>query len=263
LARPLKAPLLAEQTRQAIMDRQEFGLYFAIIVAECALLAFLEKSSKCVTNFQARKCCHAGTGLMLLQFDSRTAQSRALVYVIGLFSLGMTWEVIPGIPPFRFGKSRDIGMTVYLVVATVWFFLELPIVVLAPMFFADPAGAIVGKWLSGMKDKGVINPVWWRGGGTTKTIGGSTAVLVFTMLTFAAPATLSQRFIVGVLAVLAEALGGPYDNLLLVIVVVGSRLALNYLETGRLTLDVGMSHSTSPFQILLHQEQAFLAPRFL
>merc|ERR1719499_940373 len=193
--------------------------YFSIIVMECALLAFLEKSEKCITNFQARKMCHAGTGLMLLQFDSRKPQARLLVYLIGIFSLAMTWELIPGIRPFRFGKSRDIGMTVYLVVAMLWFWLELPIVVLAPMFFADPAGAIVGKWLSGLKDKGVLNPVWWRGGGTTKTIGGSAAVLAFTVLTFAPPATLPQRLLVGVLAVLAEALGGPFDNLLLVLCV--------------------------------------------
>merc|ERR1719401_3004524 len=113
----------------------------------------------------------------------------------------MTWELIPGLRPFRFGKSRDIGMTVYLLVAMLWFWLELPILVLAPMFFADPAGAIVGKWLSGLKDKGVINPVWWRGGGTTKTVGGSAAVLVIT--------------------------------------VVGARAVLNAWETGRFTLDCG------------------------
>jgi len=217
--------------------------YLSIIVMECALLAFLEKSERCISNFQARKMVHAGTGLMLLQFDSRKPQARMLVYLIGIFSLAMTWELIPGLRPFRFGKSRDIGMTVYLVVAMLWFWLELPIVVLAPMFFADPAGAVVGKWLSSLKDRGVLNPVWWRGGGTTKTVGGSAAVLVFTALTFAAPATPAQRLVVGALAVLAEALGGAFDNLLLVLCVVGSRLALNAMETGRFSLEVGLESS--------------------
>eukprot|EP00434_Breviolum_minutum_P037913 symbB.v1.2.033618.t1/scaffold4203.1/size69029/5 len=81
-------------------------------------------------------------------------------------------------------------MTVYLVVAMVWFALELPIHVLAPMFFADPMGAVVGKYLSSMKDKGIVNPVWWTRGGVTKTLGGSAAVLTFTVITFAGPASL-------------------------------------------------------------------------
>lgn len=238
----------------------DWAWYFSIIAAECALLAFLEKSSRCVTNFQARKCCHAGTGLMLLQFDSRNPQARILVYIIGLFSLAMTWELIPGLKPFRFGKTRDIGMTVYLVVAMLWFWLELPILVLAPMFFADPAGAVVGKWLSGLKDKGIVNPVWWRGGGTTKTLGGSAAVLLFTILTFSAPATFTQRLVVGMLAVLAEALGGAFDNLLLVIVVVGARAVLNAWETGRFSLECGwVPPSAMPLPPL--QSQAFLSYR--
>merc|ERR1719414_228564 len=135
--------------------------------------------------------------------------------MVAVGGLVMTWEVVPKLKPFRFGKARDIGMTVYML----WFYSQLPIRALAPMFFADPAGAIVGKYLSSLKDRGVRNPVWWRGGGTQKTIGGSAAVLLFTAVSFAPPATLAQRLLVGVLAVLAEALGGAFDNLLLVIVV--------------------------------------------
>lgn len=213
---------------------------FACLVgAECALMAFLQHSEKCLSNFQARKICHAGTGLMLLQLDSRQQEVRWLVYVFGICSLAMTWEIHPKLRPFRFGKTRDIGMTAYMLVAMLWFSLEMPIHVLAPMFFADPAGAIVGRYLSSMKDQGVINPVWWSRGGTTKTLGGSGAVLFFTMVTFANPATFLQRLLVGVMAVLAEAIGGAYDNLLLVIVVVGSRLVLNWLSTGSLALEHG------------------------
>ncbi|CAE7702031.1 unnamed protein product, partial [Symbiodinium sp. CCMP2456] len=60
--------------------------------------------TRCLSNFQARKLCHAGTGLMLLQLDSRDEHTRYFVYMIGLGSLALTWEVHPKLKPFRFGK---------------------------------------------------------------------------------------------------------------------------------------------------------------
>jgi len=201
--------------------------YVSVIATEAVLLTFLEKTGRCITDFQARKMAHAGTGLMLLQFNSELLEARTIVYVIGCGSLAVTWELLPGLRPFRFGKPRDIGMTVYSLVAMLWFWMQLPIMVLAPMFFADPAGAIFGKWLTSKKDQGVWNPVWWRAGSAMKTVGGSAAVMFFTAMTFASPATTLQRILVGFLAAMAEAIGGAYDNLLLVIVVVGSRLLLD------------------------------------
>ncbi|CAJ1417340.1 unnamed protein product [Effrenium voratum] len=236
----------------------ELQLLAALAAFESCLLAFLEKSPQCLSNFQARKICHAGTGLMLLQLDSREVLARYFVYAIGVISLAMIWEVHPKLHPFRFGKSRDIGMTVYLVVAMLWFSLQLPIHVLGPMFFADPMGAVVGKYLSSMKDKGIVNPVWWTRGGVTKTLGGSAAVLCLTIITFAGPATFWQRLIVAVFAVLAEAIGGAYDNLLLVLVVVGFRMFYNVLEFGSLSLE----HGRPPLVVSTAavQAQAFLAP---
>lgn len=237
---------------QTAMEAQGF---LGLVVFECALLAFLQKSNECLSNFHARKICHAGTGLLLLQLDSRQEEARWFVYMIGVGSLAMTWEIHPRLKPFRFGKSRDIGISAYLIVAMLWFRLQLPIRVLAPMFFADPAGAVVGKFLSGLKDQGFVNPVWWSKGGTTKTIGGSMAVLVFTILTFAGPASLTERLIIGILAVLAEAIGGAFDNLLLVGVVVGARLLLNFLHFGSPSLEYGRppigSGFVNPFSGLL------------
>lgn len=250
-----------------VAGMEDAWFYCVLIAVECALLAFLEKSTECLTNFQARKMCHAGTGLLLLQLDSYDAQARYFVYLVGVGAMAQTWELIPKIKPFRFGKSRDIGMTVYMTVAIFWFYMHQPIRVLAPMFFADPAGAIVGKYLSSLKDRGVRNPVWWRGGGTTKTVGGSAAVLLFTVISFAPPATLLQRVVIGMLAVLAEALGGAFDNLLLVIVVVGSRLLLNALEFGEVSLEPGRASggvaagaAAAATAFSIQRSAAFLAP---
>jgi len=215
---------------------QEAMHYGLLIVFESTLLTFLQKSGDCLSNFQARKLCHAGTGCLLLQLDSRSPQARWFVYLFGIFGLVLTWELIPRLQPFRWGRKHDVGMTVYSLVAMLWFWLEMPVHVLAPMFFADPAGAIVGRSLSGLKEYGVHNPIWWQREGVTKTVGGSAAVLFFTAITFAGPATLLQRLVVGAVAVLAEALGGAYDNLLLVLVVVGLRSLLNFSDFGTFSL---------------------------
>jgi len=230
-----------------------------LLVLECALLAFLEKSKGLLSDFQARKLCHAGTGLFLLQLDSRIQLFRYFVYSVGCGAMALTWEVHPRLKPFRFGKPRDIGMTAYMLVAMLWFSLELPVHVLAPMFFADPMGAVVGKYLSSMKDRGIHNPVWWRRGGVTKTLGGSAAVFLFTVLTFASPATLPQRMAVGLLAVLAEAIGGAYDNLLLVIIVVGCRMLLNQLEFGSPSLEYMRPPMSSSLTPLTGPPLAFVA----
>jgi len=242
-----------------------------LLIVELAWVGFLEKSAACISDFQARKLCHSGTGLVLLQLDSREPQARNFVYIVGLGALAVTWGLIPQIKPFRFARRHDEGMTVFMIVAMIWFYMELPIQVLAPMFFADPAGAVVGKYLSSLKEYGVPNPIWWRGGGTKKSVGGSAAVFVFTMLTLASPATILQRFVVGVLAVFFEALGGAFDNLLLVLLVIGSRMCFNFQESGefslRLSSDaptaVGTSAVATVFVAVRRQAQGnvFLGPR--
>lgn len=200
-------------------------------------VGFQEKSPRsCISDFHARKLTHAGVGLLLLQLDSRDPLSRYFVYAMGVGAMLITWELVPKIKPFRFQRPRDVGMTVYMIVAMFWFFQELPIRVLAPMFFADPMGAVVGKYLSSRK---MWNPVWYRQKGTQKTLFGSGAVLFFTVISFAPPATLAERLAIAVVCVLAEALGGEYDNLLLVLSVVGSRMLLNYMEAGTWSLDLG------------------------
>ena len=35
--------------------------------------------------------------------------------------------------------GKDVGVTLYLLLVALWFALQLPIEILAPVFFADPA----------------------------------------------------------------------------------------------------------------------------
>ena len=129
-------------------------------------------------------------------------------------SIAMTWDLSP-LPPFRFSRPRDVGVTLYLLLVASWFAMQLPIQVLAPVFFADPAGAVVGKYFSRNHPK--LNPAWYQ----KKSVLGSLAVFLFTFATISYPVTLGARLCLAGLALLAEALGGDYDNLALAAVVLG------------------------------------------
>ena len=102
-----------------------------------------------------------------------------------------------------------------------WFNQQLDLRIVAPMFFADPAGAIVGKYCSRKFPK--LNPRWIG----EKTVLGSAAVMIVTFFTILYPVKLYQRAMLSVAAMLAEAIGGEFDNLVLVLVVFGGYVAIH------------------------------------
>lgn len=194
------------------------GGVFALI--ETVMLLVLECFPKLLSDFAARKICHSCSGLLFLTLDSTSAAGRGAMYLIGISSILMTWELtsLVGIKPFRFGSTKDVGMTIYLVLVLLWFFGELPPAALAPMFFADPAGAVVGKWMTRNYSK--YNKAWYE----KKTVAGSLAVFTFTLLTlkvFYPPMVFWHMLLLSLVAPLAEAVGGSFDNLLLSAVVIG------------------------------------------
>ena len=90
----------------------------------------------------------------------------------------------------------------------------MPATILAPLFFADPAGAVVGKACS--KTLGQrYNPRWYQ----QKTILGTAAVFTLTYATITFPCTTLARLRIAAFAAAAEGVGGDYDNLALAAVV--------------------------------------------
>ena len=71
----------------------------------------------------------------------------------------MTWKLF-GLKPFRFGKEKDIGISIYLVLNSMWFYWSLCPKLLSPLIFSDPAGAIVGKFVSKKFPK--LNKEWYK-----------------------------------------------------------------------------------------------------
>jgi dolichol kinase len=183
----------------------------ALMLLEGLLVPWLMLDRKHLSAFGARKLCHAGSGIIMMSLNCDNALCRFFIYLVALVSLTMNWELFPSLlPNFWFGVPRDKGITLYLILVSVWVFLGRPLAVLAPVFLADPAGAVVGKAMTlylGRKK----NPKWIG----EKTVCGSAAVLVVTFLSLQRP-----DLRVALLATLGEAVGGAYDNLVIALVVI-------------------------------------------
>ena len=184
----------------------------SIMIALVAWIMMLELATP-LSPFAARKLCHAGCGLGIMLLDSTDYGSRLFVWTVAFGSIAMTWNLSP-LPAFRFSREKDVGITVYLLLVSAWFWLQLPAPMLAPLFFADPAGAVVGKTLS-RKFGPRWNPPWCG----PKTVAGSCAVFLLTYLTIAYECTVLQRAGLAAAATVAEAVGGDYDNLAIAAVV--------------------------------------------
>ena len=113
---------------------------------------------------------------------------------------------------FRYASTRDVGISVYLVLVVVFFYNLIPLEIIKPVFFADPLGALVGRQLT---ESGMWNPAWIG----KKTIGGSLAVFAATLatLTFG---SFAQKLLLSVLVALAEGLSCDYDNLFIAALVI-------------------------------------------
>ncbi|KAK3285243.1 hypothetical protein CYMTET_7140 [Cymbomonas tetramitiformis] len=199
---------------------------FVVIVVQTILLLFLQFGKTLLpSNFVARKACHAGSGLLMLLLNSRDVVARFFVYSVVFVSLGMTWKWFPSwVPVFRFGGLYDSGITIYLVIVCFWFYCQQPSVALAPLFFADPAGAIFGKLFSNQG----INKVWWE----NKTVVGTLAVFFVAFLALDIP-VFAPRLCVASLCALGEAFGGrTYDNAVIAIPALGSWLWFHGWATG-------------------------------
>ena len=89
-------------------------------------------------------------------------------------------------PVFFYSKCFFAGITIYLLIVGAWFFCQQPPIALAPLFFADPAGAVFGKLAS----RSGLNKAWWH----EKTTVGTAAVFLFAFASLSVPGTTSSLF---------------------------------------------------------------------
>eukprot|EP00092_Neocalanus_flemingeri_P005667 GFUD01006105.1.p1 GENE.GFUD01006105.1~~GFUD01006105.1.p1 ORF type:complete len:226 (-),score=26.67 GFUD01006105.1:115-792(-) len=186
-----------------------------LVVAELLILAFCEFGP--LSNFGARKLCHSFSGFMMLHLDPADALARYFVYSVALSSLVMVWEV--GITfKFRYAKARDVGISVYLILVVIFFYNQIPLEIIKPVFFADPLGALVGRYLT---ENGFTNPRWVG----DKTVGGTCAVFLATLATLGYGGW-GQKLALSVVVAIAEGLSKDYDNLFIAAIVIAGYVGI-------------------------------------
>jgi len=186
-----------------------------LILAEILILAFCEFGP--LSNFGARKLCHSFSGFMMLHLNPGDHIARYFVYSVAISSLVMVWEI--GINfRFRYAKVRDVGISVYLIIVVIFFYNQIPLEIIKPVFFADPLGALVGRYLT---NQGYKNPRWIG----EKTVGGTCAVFLSTMATLGF-GTWWEKLGLSVVVAVAEGLSKDFDNLFIAGIVIGGYLVL-------------------------------------
>lgn len=167
----------------------------------------------------------------MLLLDPTDPIARYYVYAVVATSLAMTWKVWPSfLPTFRFGEDYDVGITAYLTIVASWFYSQRPVRTLAPLFFADPAGAVVGKFMT----KRGLNRNWYE----NKSVMGTLAVFAFALLSLDV-SDIRRRVLLAFLCAMAEALGGKtWDNVAIAAVVIGGGWTLG---DGRLHGKIGQT----------------------
>ena len=186
-----------------------------LIAVQGLLTLYLMLDKKHLAAFTARKIMHCGSGLILMLLNTDCLVIRLVIYAKCVIGLIMNWELLPrALPDFWFAVPDDLGITIYLLVVLIWVWMGHRLRVLAPVFLADPAGAIFGKIVS------LFYPMVNIKVCGEKTLFGSLAVLVVTFATLWDPTGIIRRIWVSFLVTLAEMFGGNYDNLLMTLVVI-------------------------------------------
>ena len=132
---------------------------FDLFACSVPLLLFVQ-FNPFLAPWQSRKVLHMCTGTLLMLSDASDPLFRFGVY-------GVTAAVLASVGStrtFHFAAVRDVGIMSYLTFCSVVAWLGVPFWRMAPLFFADPWGAIVGRTIVTPKLVG------------DKSVGGTLAV---------------------------------------------------------------------------------------
>ena len=77
-------------------------------------------------NIYTRKLCHAVSGVMMLHLDMEDWMARYFVYSVAVSSLVMVWQ-LGTTYNFRFSRTRDVGISVYLAIVVAFFYTQTPL----------------------------------------------------------------------------------------------------------------------------------------
>lgn len=172
-------------------------MYLGLVgLALCSapLLLFVQFNPFLV-SWQSRKVLHMGTGTLYILSNVHDPHVRLGMYavtalnVVGLFN----------VRTFHFADLKDVGIISYLLLCSLVAYLQIPFWHIAPMFYADPFGAIVGRTTRSAKLVG------------SKSVNGTLAVGVVAFLTLFDTDVRWRLVHAGVIAAI-ELFCGKWDN---------------------------------------------------
>lgn len=146
-------------------------------------------------SWGSRKVLHMGTGTLLILAD---ATDPLLAY--GIYAVTLGFVAIVSVRKLHFADVGDVGIINYLIFCSICVSTGVPFSKVAPLFYADPMGAIVGRNLRTVE-------LW----GTGKSLGGTLAVFGTALLTFTDGTWASRAFAAGMIAAI-ELFSGKWDN---------------------------------------------------
>jgi len=177
----------------------------ALICLSLPLLLFVQFNTL-LPPWGSRKVLHMGAGTLFILCDVHDPLFAAGMYAVAI----TTAYLVSRTRLIHFASLRDVGMLNYMFFCALCVTLKLPMVYIAPLFYADPMGAIVGRNVPSRKLVG------------SKSLSGTVAVFVTASLTFVeTPAWTSLASGAAVAAI--ELFAGKWDN-----VAIGAYLLLHH-----------------------------------
>ena len=159
------------------------------------LLVFVQFNT-ILPGWGSRKVLHITTGLLLMQCSVFDPAFQYATYAVTLLAVLAIWNVEQVL---HFAAKRDVGVTNYLIFCSLCVALRIELKFCAPLFLADPAGAIVGKNWKTAKLVG------------DKSVGGTLAVFL-TAAASLIETPLWGRLLSGLIICIIEAVSGKFDN---------------------------------------------------
>tara|TARA_B100000902_G_scaffold399012_3_gene467974 strand:+ start:777 stop:1349 length:573 start_codon:yes stop_codon:yes gene_type:complete len=152
----------------------------------------------------SRKIVHIGVGTLLLNADVSDPNVINGIYCSG--SLVCSFITINGIKHISDerksdGIIKDIGIFGYVIACCLCLYLMVPYSEIAPLFYADPMGAIIGKTIE--------SPKIWE----NKTLAGTSAIFGTSLLTI--DGNIEDKIITSSIITLIELFGNKVDNSLI------------------------------------------------
>ena len=179
-------------------------------------LLLLTTTNSPIKPWISRKILHIGIGTLLLNADISDPNVVNGIYSSCFLSGAViTNKGLNKVSDDRKnnGFIKDIGIFGYIVACYMCLLLSVPYNEISPLFYADPAGAIIGRTTNSTK-------IW-----ENKTIAGTSAVFATSLLTL--NGNIEEKILSSFIITIIELVGGKIDNSLIAFFLIAKYLIQN------------------------------------